>query len=291
MVNLVWADTETDGINPTKIHFVAVMTEEMDKPMPIPPEALPRWVEINKPKKWVFHNGLAADVKWINRLIQPRLINPRDVIDTMVVSRLVNYGKFNTHSLKELGEHLGIYKGDFSGPWDVMTPEMLEYGLQDVEVLKGVFDFYAKQIYDPAWAKAMRLEHDTAIICSDMSDNGFYFEKPEAEAILSEVSTEMTTLEEQLQDAFPPVLAETNRIKYRIKKNGELYSNVQDAIDNYPLTQRDADDLVCFEFKPFNPGSPKDRIDKLWDSGWKPTEMTKGHKKFIRDNKGGKGKW
>jgi hypothetical protein len=283
-MKLVYADIETDGINPTKIHFIRVKTDDGFAQTFFDMSVFKTWVEFYLPDKWVFHNGLGYDVWHINRLVAP-LINPRSVIDTFVVSRLIAYEKHITHSLEELGEYLGYKKLKFNGPWDVCTEEMVKYGEQDVEVLQEVFEHYKRFIYDPDWAKAMRVEHDMAIVSWDMSQNGFTFNKPEAEKLLESVTLEMKELEDSFQKEYPPKLVEVNRLKYRTKKDGSLFSTVEDAMSKYPLTKVDGDDLVCFDYQAFNPGSPVDRIDVLWDAGWKPVLKTKGYKKFEKERR------
>ena len=283
-MKIVMADTEADGLNPTKIHFIRVKTLDGFAFTFFDMEAFTLWATIYKPDKWVFHNGLGYDVWVINRLVGP-LINPRDVVDTAVVSRLVNYNKFSTHSLKELGQYLGVFKGEYTGGWDVCTPEMVAYGEQDVEVLEAIFNYYKPQIMDPAWAKAMRVEHDMAIICHDMSTNGFYFDETKAKELLDSIQTEMKEIEDNFATTYPPKLVEVNRIKHRQKADGSLYKNVEDAMTKYPMTRVEGDELVCFDYEPFNPASPKHRIDVLWDAGWKPTQNTKGHKKFEKESR------
>lgn len=283
-MKLVLADVEADGLNPTKIHFIRVKTLDGFVNTFFDMKLFKTWVEFYQPDKWVFHNGLGYDVWVINRLVGP-LINPRSVIDTFVVSRLVAYEKFITHSLDELGEFLGVKKLKYTGPWDVMTPEMIEYGEQDVDVLEAIFDYYKDAIYSTDWAKAMRVEHDMAIVCHDMNQNGFTFNKPKAQELLDSVSTEMKLLEDSFQAEYPPKLVEVNRLKYRTKKDGTLYSTTEEAMTKYPLTKVEGDELVCFDYQAFNPGSPVDRIDVLWDAGWKPYMKTKGHKKYEKDNR------
>ncbi len=283
-MKLVFADIEADGLFPTKIHFIRVKTLDGFVNTFFDMSVFKVWVEVYQPDKWVFHNGLGYDVWHINRLVAP-LINPRSVIDTFVVSRLVAFEKFNTHSLDEIGEFLGIKKLKYDGPWDVCTPEMITYGEQDVEVLEAIFDYYKDYIYSTDWSKAMRVEHDMAIVSYDMNQNGFSFNKEEGEKLLASVDTEMKELEESFQKEYPPKLVEVNRLKYRTKKDGSLYSTVEEAMTKYPLTRVEGDELVCFDYQAFNPGSPVDRIDVLWDAGWKPWMKTKGHKKFEKDNK------
>ena len=284
-MKLAFADIETDGINPTKIHFIRVVTNDGFKCTFFDMSVFKIWVEAYLPDKWVFHNGLGFDVWHINRLVAP-LINPRNVIDTFVVSKLVGYSKFITHSLEELGEHVGFRKIKFDGPWDVCTPEMVKYGEQDVEVLMEVFEFYKDYITSADWAEAMRLEHDMAIISWDMSNNGFPFDKTTAQSMLDELTKEMAVLEDSFQKEFIPKLVEVNRLKYRVKKDGSLFSNVEEAMSGkYPLTKVDGDELICYDYQTFNPASSIDRIDALWDAGWKPKVKTKGFKKFERELK------
>ena len=283
-MKLIFADVEADGLNPTKIHFIRVKTNDGFVNTFFDMFVFKLWVEHYKPDKWVFHNGLGYDVWVINRLVAP-LINPRSIVDTFVVSKLVGYSKFITHSLEELGDFLGVKKGKFDGPWDVCTPEMIKYGEQDVEVLEAIFDYYKDYIFDPSWADAMRLEHDMAIVSYDMQQNGFSFDTATAETMLESITSEMMTLESSFQTAFPPKLVEVNRLKYRAKKDGSLFSTVEDAMVKYPLTKVEGEDLICFDYQEFNPGSSIDRIDVLWESGWKPKLKTKGHKKYERDSR------
>lgn len=281
---IVMADIETDGINPTKIHFIRVKTNDGFALTFFDMDCFKVWVEVYQPDKWVFHNGLGFDVWHINRLVGP-LINPRSVVDTFVVSRLVGYSKFVTHSLEELGEYLGIKKGKFDGPWDVCTTEMIKYGEQDVEVLEAVYEYYQDYITSVDWAKAMRVEHDMAIISWDMQQNGFTFDHDEAEKMLGSITKEMMELENNFQKEFVPQLVEVNRLKYRTKKDGSLFSTVEEAQAKYPLTNVVGDELVCFDYQKFNPASPIDRIDVLWDAGWKPKLKTKGHKQFEKEQR------
>jgi DNA polymerase I-like protein with 3'-5' exonuclease and polymerase domains len=92
----------------------------------------------------------------------------------------------------------------------------------------------------------------------------------------------MGTLEEQFQVDFPPKLTEVNRIKYRLKKDGGEMATVRRAKEKYAMTTVEGDDLVCFDWIEFNPGSAKDRIDVLWDAGWKPVDKTKTAINFSR---------
>lgn len=283
------ADVEADGFDPTVIHVISVKEYPSGDMMSFTNmDFFREWVRYlnskKKIKKWFFHNGLGYDVDVINKLVEPGLIKHRDVVDTMVVSRLVNYSKFRTHSLKELGEFLGTHKGDYTGGFDHYSEEMREYCEQDVEVLCSVVKFYWDQIMDPAWAAAMKTEHEMAKICKDMQVNGFEFDKDLAESLLSDVTKDKTELEDSFKVAFGSKLVEVKNLKLRKKADGTLFKNIQEAVDKYPkvVIDEEKEVVLVYDYKDFNPGSPRERIDVLWDAGWEPYEKTKGHIKAMR---------
>jgi len=237
--------------------------------------------------KWIFHNGLGFDVPKINELLGYQAIDPKDCVDTMVVSKLVDYSKFNGHSLDEIGKYLKVHKGDYTGGWDVMTKEMVEYCQQDVVVLEAIWEYLKPYIIDKTWADSMRLEHDMATISHEMQQAGFKFKVDEAQAMLDSVEVDMKVLKDGFDVAFPPQLVPNRTILMRKRKDGKLYPNVLRAIAESPKVEvsDDGTELTIFEYKEFNPASPKQRIDVLWDAKWKPTAKTKGHKKFLMEQR------
>ena len=283
MTRILLADVETDGLDYTKIHCISTKLYGS-------PHSVRRFTDMRefaevvretKPDKWVFHNGLNFDLHVINELTGVS-IDPKDVIDTSVVSKLVNYSKFNTHSLKELGEYLKVYKGDYTGGWDEYTEDMGAYCDQDVEVLEAIVKHYHRFIFDPSWAKSMRVEHDIALVCYGMQKVGFTFNVAKAEALLAEVTKDMNRLEDNFNVAFGSTLVEVKRNKLRYTMEGKLYGNIIKDIAAYPKVEIEGDEVVVYDYKVFNPGSPKDRIDVLWDAGWKPYDRTKGHLESLR---------
>jgi hypothetical protein len=283
MTKILIADVETDGLDYTKIHCISAKLWKGKTPVRrfTDMEGFYYYCQDLQPDKWVFHNGLNFDVHVINDLTGVP-IDPKDVIDTAVVSKLVNYSKFNTHSLKELGEHLRVYKGDYTGGWEEYTEEMGAYCDQDVEVLEAIFDHYKKYIFDPKWAKSMRVEHDMALICHGMQRTGFTFNTELATDLLDDVTNDMKELEDNFKVEFGSKLVEVKRNKLRYTKEGKLYGNIIKDIAAYPKVEFEGTDVVVYDYKVFKPSSPKDRIDVLWDAGWKPFDKTKGHITSIR---------
>lgn len=282
---LVFADVEADGLKPTKVHCIAVLTPDFEEPILFTDmNIFYRWVSEYKTITWVFHNGLGYDVDAINKLT-PVTIDKKNVIDTLVVSKTLNYSRFNTHSLKELGTHLGVYKGGYSGGWDKYTDEMGEYCKQDVKVLKAVYGMYQADIMNPQNKRALRVEHDFATVCKDMSTTGFPFDKEKAELLLDDVQKEMDELEEGFQSLLSSKRVEVKRIKMRYKKDGDLMATSVRALTENPDVEIQGDEIVVYGQSGFNPGSPKQRVDALWEYGWKPVDKTIGHIKSLRSGK------
>lgn len=237
----------------------------------------------------VGHNFIQFDAPELNRLLKPRLIDPSKIIDTVIVSRTVDYdidipkGARTPHGLDAWGMRLGKYKGDFKD-FEQFSQEMVDYWYQDLEVTEALFNHFKKIIFDPKWSKSLRAEHDVQIALVRSKFQGFYFDKNKAQLLLNSVTVKMRQLEEQFEVDFPPQLTETNRIQYRTKKDGTEFATVTKAKERHALCQRtlDGTELVCYDYKEFNPGSPQDRIDVLWSAGWKPFEKTKTHMKFDR---------
>lgn len=234
----------------------------------------------------VGHNFIQYDLPLLNQFLDDR-IDPRRVIDTLVISRLANYdiltpqGSTGPHSLKSWGIRLGVYKGDFHD-FSALTDEMREYWRGDLDTTEALFNHFSPIIFDPDWRKSLRCEHDLQIELVRTKYFGFHFNSDLATHLLNSIESEMDDIEDQFKIDFPAKLLPVNTIKYREKQDGTPYSSVDKARERYDMTTRDGDDLVCWNYVPFNPSSSRDRIDVLWEAGWKPFDKTKTHIKFDR---------
>lgn len=236
---------------------------------------------------WIGHNFISYDAKQLNRLLRLRLIDPTKVIDTMVVSRLLHYdrptppGCKSGHSLKAHGIRLGIHKGDFN-KFDEYSEEMVEYWKGDLDVTEALFEDFKPYIYDPDWKSSMRVEHDIQIEMERQKYYGFDFDSEKAKPMLESITKKMKVLEEGFQEDFPPTLEHVKTLNYVVKKDGEEGVHVQNAKQNHAMTKVEDNQLLCYDYVPFKPGSPQRRVDVLWEAGWKPFEKTKTHQKFGR---------
>jgi len=251
-------DIETDAIDATRIWVIC--TEDLDTGekeqflnVSHIEEEKQRFIDYcTDVETYVFHNGIGFDAPVINKLLGETVIDLHKVLDTLIVSRLVDYtldGK--GHSLKAWGRRLGDHKLDFND-FSALTEEMIFYCHQDVSVTVLLYNTLKPVINDPTWDEAIRCEHDIQILCEEMTDNGFYFDKNQADTLLDEIEIRMLELTDSFQEDFPPQLQEVNRIKYRRKADGSLFSNVTKAHEQYEKTVVDwsvkPPELVCYDY-------------------------------------------
>jgi len=279
-------DIETDDINATVIHCICgkdVDTGETYEWYGSSISEFPDWSR--QVDLFIMHNGVSFDAPVLNRLTGSN-IKLSQIRDTLILSQIADPMLEGGHSLKAWGRRLGDYKLDFKD-FSKLSEEMIEYCHKDVTVTVQLFNKLKEVILSEEWQDSLRCEHDIQILCEQMKDNGFYFNKQKAEDILDEVHQRMAYLENTFQEDFPPKLEEVNRIKYRRKADGSLFSSVTKAQEKYFATALDKsvtpNELVCYEYIPFNPASPKQRIERLWEAGWEPIEKTKGHIEYERE--------
>lgn len=240
---------------------------------------------------WVGHNFISFDMVEVARHLKRGLIPADNVTDTLLVSRLLHYdrpipkGASSAHSLDAWGKRLGVHKGNFND-FNEFSDEMYEYWLGDLETTEALYKYLQKYLNDPDWQKSIWVEHQCQIELTRQKAYGFPFDKSKAEGLLKVVKDHMTKVNDKIEESYPPKLKLTNTIKYRTTKDGEEYATVQKAKERYALTQVDGDNLYCYEYVPFNPGSAIDRIDALWEAGWKPFDKTKTHQQFARKQVG-----
>ena len=284
---IVFADIETESLTPDKLWCICVKEKESGKTHQFVnlhenEEERDRFKQYAKGvTRWVGHNFINFDAPVINRIVG-QVIDMQKIVDTLVVSMLIDFG-IGSHSLATWGEKLGFPKDDFKDFEGGLTQEMLDYCHRDVEVTEKLFDHFSKQIKDKDWSQSMRLEHDVAIICQEMHEGGFEFDIATANRLHLEITKRLQELEERIHQAFPPKLELIKTIKYRVKEDGNLFKNVETALNSYPETKIVDDMLECYDYVEFNPGSTKQRVERLWDAGWNPVDKTVGHREAIRN--------
>ncbi len=229
---------------------------------------------------WIGHNFLGYDYPVLRNL---GYLNELDVatqvIDTLIISKMVDYPR-EKHSIEDYGREFNLPKGDFSD-FSKYSKEMEEYCVRDVEICHRIYSKYKRVLNDPKWQPSIQLEHRFQLVCNTLHDNGFYFNRSAAERLLEKVKNELSKLDEQILEAFPP--QEKFIRKIRKNKDGTIHRIDIRYFDNVGSFTIRGDDL--YSRQDFNPSSHKQLVDVLHNAGWNPSDRTKTHIDWLRDRK------
>ncbi len=234
--------------------------------------------------QWVGLNNIAFDAPHINYLLgESSLVCSDKSLDLLIVSRLVWYSRPDGHSVKAWAKRFGMVKPEIDVYDDPNRIEdYVDRCVEDVEIQHRIYLELKRFIDDTVWWPAIRLEHETQLVCMDMHENGFGFDIHDAANILHDINHELYVLDLKMKEDIPPVLVRWPVVKLKEKKDGSRSKRTSDYIGGTSNFVHDSS-YHRFSWEPFNPGSTKQRIELLNASGWKPYEKTKGHNQCERD--------
>lgn len=267
---IVVLDIETNMSEKNRIIWMCVTKDLITKEIKIWNQANGLWEYLKDFTKIVMHNGISFDAYLLNRLWKTK-ISLTKVIDTLVISRLLNPSRENGHSLGAWGKILTLGRNEETGKMDYpalweesrgrkqeyqgecfdypVMHIMTDYCVQDVNLTERL---YYHLIYDIEESKfseqSIELEHKVQAIVSTQERNGFLLDIPYAMSLLAEIKSKMSNIVDDMQIRFPPVVYE--RISEKTGKK------LADGVDV------------------FNPGSRKQIADRLMKLGWKPDKTT-----------------
>jgi DNA polymerase-1 len=278
-------DIEADGLTDVK-HIWLIVCKDIDTGVRYvfresEQEAFKSFAE--RVTLWIGHNVISYDCYWLSHLLGISF-SPGNVLDTYVLSMLLNVGREGGHSLESWGLRLKFPKGDFHD-FSQWSQEMEDYCIQDVELNHRVYiTLWAVVERNPgAFDKAIEIEMYSMWVANDMHHNGFKFNIKAAMEMRSELETKLQTLLQSLQGAFPPKAKLIREVTPKLTKHGTISKvGLQWYKDNdYTIFQADSP-FSLVEFVPFNPSSVQQIIERLWEAGWKPINKTKGHMDAIK---------
>ena len=281
-------DIEADGLldSVTKIHCVVVREYDGTVRKLFDTEDIREFLQdaIASKTTLVGHNILGYDLPVLRLLVYH--CEGLRVIDTLVLSRMLNYSIKGGHSLEAWGERFGVPKvGSGIEDWSSLTELMLERCISDTEINLRLFKKMERFIDDPEWAKAIETEHDVARVCLQMEQTGIPFNTPAARELREYIVSLIEPLDAVISRDFKPKAVPIKEVTPRISKDGSL--NRQDFRwwDSDDLSVFTGGPFTRFEYREFNPGSPKQIVERLNEAGWKPVEKTDGHAKAARERK------
>lgn len=272
MGSKVVLDLEADGLNPTKIW--CVVTKDIDNgKVTIHTDRDTLESQIQNARLIIAHFGIEYDFPVLSKLWNINF-EGIELRDTVVLSKLYHQRADGGHSLETWGERLKFPKGNHTD-FSKLSQEMIDYCIQDVELTTRVYEFLMSKMKSQ-FDKAIWCEHEMAIICREMKENGFKFDYITARNIQDELKDRLSKLDEEILAAFPRRSREVKTFKPRLTKQGIISRNDFRWYDgnDYSVFSPDAE-LTVFEWEEFNPQSPKQVIERL-EPYWKPVDRTDG---------------
>lgn len=267
-------DIETDDLKATVLHVMCwrnLKTAETGECYG--EEEAKAFIEDNKDAVFIGHNILKFDAPTLNRLAGTRL-SPKNCIDTLVLSTLYSPSIDGGHSLDAWGERMGEPKIDFHD-WSKCSEEMVEYCHQDVLITAKLFVRLIKTLERIGFSeRSIWIQHRLTAIIDAQHRNGFYFDGCRALELYQNIRKREEELAEEIRTAFPPkriLVAE----RQAYKKDGSPTSIYRNDLARYEVQLDDRTGRYsAYEEVEFNIGSPKQRIERLLELGWKPREFT-----------------
>lgn len=232
----------------------------------------------------IGHNIIGFDLPVLRRLVSglAEALAQSELVDTLVVSRLLDYRIDGGHSLEAWGERLGCKK-IFFNDYSQLTEEMVEYCIQDVHVSHTLYKKFLPYIHADTWKSAIEVEQFIADRCVELHQNGFHFKLDKAKELWYNIDQELKVLDEAILSSFEPKPRVIREVNPRLTKFGTLNRGDFRWVSDGDLSPYNGGPFTLIEYVPFNPASPSQIVERLNEAGWKPTEKTKGHLQALRD--------
>ena len=272
-------DIETDDLKAKKIWCIVAIDED-NKVYSFSPDQIQDGLKLlESADTLIGHNILGFDIPVIKDLYDVDLYNKK-IVDTLVVSRLINPNKEKGHSLKNWGFTLGQYKGEPPQDFTEYSSEMLEYCIQDVRLNKKLYQHLQQHVKGFS-QESLDLEHDVFKIVAQQRKDGFKVDMYMAMALLSTLAERKKEVEEEVHETFKPKWVDIKTVEPRLKKDGMLskqglneheYNSLLEKFKNVPMPKGYS--FIRKELVEFNLGSRKQIGEYLIDFGWKPERFT-----------------
>jgi len=296
-------DIETDDLKATKVWCLVAKDLDSKQLYTFGPKQIEEGIQLlEKATHLVGHNIIGFDIPVIEELYdRPNLAEGKEIIDTLVLSRLFNPSREGGHGLGVWGTKLNLDKIEFK-EFSAYTSEMLEYCIRDVELNEKIF--YALREESKGFSKdSLALEHSVAKILKDQEKHGFLFDLKGAEMLMAKLRSNAKKVEMQVKSVFKPKIDKID-LYPRLTKAGKVSKtsdiNSAGSGKGARLTESEYNILRnnlnlaggCLTKCPpvprvstieFNLNSRVQIGEYLQDFGWKPSEYTVNGRPIVNE--------
>ena len=267
-------DIETDDLKATKLWCIVAQDLDSNEIYRFAPHQIESGLELLKSAEALIgHNIIGFDIPVLKKLTGVDLSNKK-LIDTLVLSRLFNPTREGGHSLEMWGYKLNYNKIDFED-YSCYSKEMMDYCVRDVQLNTQVYHRLIQQESKGFSKESARLEQGCSLILKEQEQNGFQFDQPKAEKLLSNFYKRMSEVEEEVHKVFKPRWVDIKEVVPKLKKDGTLSKSGLRVKEYEQLIEtKKYEPFMRQELQDFNLGSRKQIGEYLKDFGWKPNKFT-----------------
>ena len=285
-------DIETDDLDATVVWCLVVQEVDTGQVWEFTQDTIEDGLKLlDEADLLAGHNIIGFDIPVLENLTNFRLGSQR-IIDTLVLSRLLNPVREGGHSLAMWGQRLGLAKIEFDD-FANFSPEMLTYCKRDVDLNVKVYHTLRKESagFDP---RCIEIENKIAVILKKQEAYGFYFNEFKGEMLLALMREKMDKAQKEVAKVFKPKI--DNRFIYRKETKSGALSKVG-VWDNPsgPGVRLSSDEYELFDNNPgifsttratimdFNIASRKQVGEYLQEFGWKPKQFTENGRPIVNE--------
>lgn len=283
-----YIDIEANGLWPTKLWVMcASRMDQTEIHSFVGRDQIKRFFDELRGQEVYFvgHNAISYDAVHLARLADG-FADVSNTVDTLILSYLYDPGLPGGHSLDDWGYRLKDPKGSWSD-WSQYSEEMDKYCQQDVKLGKKVFKALVQRMRKVGYSElSCQIEHEIREVLDEQQRNGWYFDIPGAQSLVSHLRAEQNGLETSIRGLFPSRLSEQGTYKRRTKQDGSDFASYIRHCSEYPEIRDNGDGTyTTLDWEEFNIGSPKQRIDRLLELGYQPANYTeKGNPKVDEES-------
>ncbi len=203
-----YGNEEGDGLNPRR-GDIRLLTLALPEQTPLICDLMKVGYELGElgrlleQRTLLIHNA-KFDLGWLRAKCQ---LNPRNVICTQTLSRLLNAGTNEKNGLVDcLKRHLDVIvdkeeqTSDWSSP--ILTPSQYDYAARDVSYLHQLVKVMQAAIATTNLVAVAELENALLPVVVDMETNGFVVDTEKLHAIAEAASNEAQNLVPAIQEAL-----------------------------------------------------------------------------------------
>jgi DNA polymerase-1 len=239
---------------------------------------------------YIGHNFIAYDAVVLNRFWEAGIGISR-IVDTFVLSQVYNPSMQKPsgmpkpppgekakgpHSLEAWGVRLRYPKWEHKD-FSQYSPEMLNYCMRDTLLTGLLFHRLTERMRQNKFTeRGLEIEHHAwNIIQNKQRRNGFPFNYKAATELYVSLRAREEELKDEIYKLWPPYLGVVQHYKRRRVKDGSDSNDYKRAKEQYPKLIDTVDGgFDAYDWITFDIGSPQQRVQKLLELGWEPTQRT-----------------